>query len=300
LEHQFALSFAVHLTKQTNEKNVSIVLGGLITRIVEHVCRFDQETTQLRPLLSSGEKGVGLDYDYFLSCNWFKAGSLSKIWKVGRYDTIRIPEQLSCLNAIVHTKPRSSNPKYKRPSYLLTLGEEAPNVTPVVQLEQGQSSQPPYETPPYVNDLYRMMRDMSLNVSNMQNDQRLALYPIYDHFARQGAIRPEGPHPSFYTWPEGGFPSSSGYDAGTYQPGPDICGSDYGVEAMGEDFGGHSSYGGVPSYEGSLFGFNPFQDNGGYGQGGGATTSRGDGGESSSGAPAPNDGKKGYSFWPFS
>ena len=38
-----------------------------------------------------------------------------------------------------------------------------------------------------------------------QQDHRLAMYPIYDHFARQGVVRPTGPHPSWYTYPQGGF-----------------------------------------------------------------------------------------------
>ena len=36
-------------------------------------------------------------------------------------------------------------------------------------------------------------------------DHRLAMYPIYDHFARQGHINPAGPHPSWYQWPQGAF-----------------------------------------------------------------------------------------------
>ena len=31
------------------------------------------------------------------------------------------------------------------------------------------------------------------------------MYPIYDHFARQGVVSPAGPHPSRYTYPTGRF-----------------------------------------------------------------------------------------------
>ncbi|XP_074313317.1 uncharacterized protein LOC141648506 [Silene latifolia] len=98
-----------------------------------------------------------------------------------------------------------------------------------------------------------MMRDLSLNVNDILDDQRLALYPIYDHFVRRGVIQPEGPHPSFYNYPSGGFPSSSsGYNAGTYGPGADYCGSDYGVEAFNGSYGGYGGYGGYGSYGGGL------------------------------------------------
>ena len=31
------------------------------------------------------------------------------------------------------------------------------------------------------------------------------MFPIYDHFARQGVIQPADPHPSWFHYPQGGY-----------------------------------------------------------------------------------------------
>jgi len=51
---------------------------------------------------------------------------------------------------------------------------------------------------------------MCRNVSEMRRDQALALFPIYEFHIRAGRPIPEGwPHPSFYRYPEGGYPPLS-------------------------------------------------------------------------------------------
>ncbi|KAK9669941.1 hypothetical protein RND81_13G165700 [Saponaria officinalis] len=204
--------FAVHLTKQSNVSTRFIVLGGLITRVAHKLCGFNQETTEMQDLLPMGEKGIGIDYEYLESLHWFRTAHPHMIWKVDGHDILSLPEDASKLKKLVHTKPRKEGDPFERPSYLLDLGPITPNNPPMTR-ERGESSHSRHSTSSV--DVTSMLQDLLLNFNAFRDDTRLALHPIYDHYARQGVIRPEGPHPSFYNYPPGGFPPPSNPYAGT-------------------------------------------------------------------------------------
>ncbi|KAK9669015.1 hypothetical protein RND81_13G102900 [Saponaria officinalis] len=243
----FTINLPYHIAMQMTRAvdASSLVMGGLVTRIAVRVARFSESRTLI--LLPSSETADDklLSLDHLIDLRWVRLIGSKYHWTIdGKLSVVLLSTSLPCLVPL--PQPLEGRPRPPRPSYLLPFTTPAtpnvPSVTYSRRPDPGQSSSS--AAPPAGNEeLMEMMRGLCLDVRTMQTDIRLALHPIYSHYASQGVIQPQGPHPSWFQWLEGGFCAPRVGFAGSSDAAP-------------SSYGGAGSYGGVRHSD--------FHDYGGY------------------------------------
>uniref|UniRef100_A0A803ND70 VQ domain-containing protein n=1 Tax=Chenopodium quinoa TaxID=63459 RepID=A0A803ND70_CHEQI len=175
--------FALHLKKQGTtyttiksngeRSNIPIVLGGLVTHLALRE-GFDEASRCPVP------GPITLDQHYLTTAGWLSIDFNRFSWIIGRTNRFSVPLPSPALTKIMPHQP----------SYLLQFPSDSSTPAIMAGIRELRVGQLDLST--RVQTIETSLRELNAG----QQDFRLAMYPVYDYFCRQGNIPRDGPHPS--------------------------------------------------------------------------------------------------------
>uniref|UniRef100_A0A803N9H7 Thiolase C-terminal domain-containing protein n=1 Tax=Chenopodium quinoa TaxID=63459 RepID=A0A803N9H7_CHEQI len=189
--------FALHLKKQGTtyttiksngeRSNIPIVLGGLVTHLALRE-GFDEASRCPVP------GPITLDQHYLTTAGWLSIDFNRFSWIIGRTNRFSVPLPSPALTKIMPHQP----------SYLLQFPSDSSTPAIMAGIRELRVGQLDLST--RVQTIETSLRELNAG----QQDFRLAMYPVYDYFCRQGNIPRDGPHPSWYHFPGAGDMAAMG------------------------------------------------------------------------------------------